>query len=140
MHTGPVEGDYNDGWKPTKVEAPSFKCIREVFTSSFKTGQDLNLLAEDASIALSQWLQRGAEIADVAKSLGEPHRSSERSLKLARPFKLSWKRRRPLYSTASRRRRVSSLSEEPNQPRARSSSRSAQSGHRCGSSPAMPRH
>ena len=26
MHTGPVEGDYNDGWKPTKVDAPSFKC------------------------------------------------------------------------------------------------------------------
>lgn len=49
-----------------------FGRIREVFTSSFKTGQDLNLLAEDASIALSQWLQRGAEIADVAKSLGEP--------------------------------------------------------------------
>lgn len=26
MHTGPVVGEYVDGWKPTKAENPDFKC------------------------------------------------------------------------------------------------------------------
>jgi hypothetical protein len=26
MHTGPVPGDFKDGWKPTKAENPVFKC------------------------------------------------------------------------------------------------------------------
>lgn len=26
MHTGPVDGDYAEKWKPTKAENPEFKC------------------------------------------------------------------------------------------------------------------
>jgi len=26
MHTGPVSGEYKDGWKATKIEAPDFVC------------------------------------------------------------------------------------------------------------------
>ena len=26
MHTGPVAGEYSEGWKATKTENPDFKC------------------------------------------------------------------------------------------------------------------
>lgn len=26
MHTGPVEGEYKEGWKPTKATSPKFVC------------------------------------------------------------------------------------------------------------------
>ena len=45
--------------------------IREVFCTAAKDGTDLQALVHDACIATSHALQRGARIADMAKSFGE---------------------------------------------------------------------
>jgi hypothetical protein len=60
--------------------------IREVFCIAHKDGTDLQALVHDACIATSHALQRGARIADLAKSFGELRNEGEESGLAASPI------------------------------------------------------